>query len=211
MTAKDAAFAMLFVLFIVSVVGNGFLLPYYIESGQSQRELKQKIVNMENEKVTLRTMYEQDIAELEEENEELEEEIRDLESSLEELKREMESQTGTATSYESLINSLRDRIFDLESEVLGLENDIDKCEAEKSPSCYGCYPPCYGCDPCYHCPPYSGCHHSISVSNVSGTFQGHAYDAVIYVYFNYRPCYVLRIFVDILDVSTIQIVGVDWD
>ncbi|KYK38051.1 MAG: hypothetical protein HXS46_12645 [Theionarchaea archaeon] len=207
MTAKDAAFITLFILFIASVLGNAFLLPYYAEGGQTEKDLTQKVTTLQAEKTNLTHEHQQQIDQLEEENEDLQEEINDLESIINQLQNELESKTGTAISYETLVTSLRIRIYDLEADALQLQSDLNECRAQKSRYCG----PYYHCDPCYHCPPYYPCSDSVSVSNVSGVFHGHTYDAVIYVYFTHYPCYVLRIFVDILDVHTIQIVGVDWD
>ena len=210
MTGKDVAFIMLFILFILSVIGNALLIPYFIGSDQTERDLKQQIISLEAEQTYAHNQYEREIDELEDEKEDLEEEIETLESDLEQLRRELDSQSGTTISYEELVTSLRTRIYELESETLQLQSDLSECRSQRSPQCcsypYWCDP----CDPCY-CRPYYGCYHSVSVSNVSGTYGGHAYDAIIYVYFDYRPCQVLRIFVDILDVNTLQIVGVDWD
>jgi len=217
MTAKDVAFVMLFVLFIASVLGNALLLPYYINSGQAEDNLKQQVSTLQAEKTSFYSEYQQEVSELADENEDLAEEIEDLEGIIKELQGELESQTGTTISYEDLVTTLRARIHDLEAETLELQGDLNECKSQGSH--YSSYHhPCYWYDPCYypcpscHCyPSYYGCHQSVSVSNVSGIFQGQPYDAVIYVYFSYRPCYVLRIYVDILDLNTIQIVGVDWD
>ena len=212
MTAKDAAFVTIFILFVVSVVGNAFLLPYYLEGNQAEKDLKNRVTTLENEKNNLYYEYQQEIDELEDENEDLEDEIRTLESTIEQLKRELESQSGTSLSYEGLLDSLRGRIYELEAETLQLQGDLAECEAHKD-TYWGrhCYcGPCYY-DPCYYCPPYYSCYKSVSVSNVSGIFNGNAYDAVIFVYFHpHHPCYVLKIYIDILDLSTVQIVGVDW-
>lgn len=207
MTAKDAAFITLFILFMISVAGNAFLLPYFLESGQAESDLRQDIVSLETEKSNLRSQYEQEIEDLEDENEDLTEDVAELESTIQQLKSDLESKSGTAISYEELVNSLRIRIYDLEAESLQIQSELNECRTQKERYC-GHY--CY-CDPCYYCPPYYACYNSVSVSNVSGTFHGSAYDAVIYVYFQHYPCHVLRIYVDILDLSTIQIVGVDWD
>jgi hypothetical protein len=207
MTVKDVAFVMLFFLFVLSVLGNVFFLPYYMESDQTEEDLRQKIAILEAEKNNHRHEYDQQIYELEDENEDLKKEIDVIENTLGQLKEELESESGTAISYEILINSLRSRIYDLESETLKLQSDLSECAARKS--YYWC-DPCY-CHPCYYCPPCYSCYQSFSISNVSGTFKGHHYDAVIYMYFDYHPCYVIRIYVDILDLNTIQVVGVDWD
>ena len=214
MTGKDVAFVMLFILFMLSVVGNALLLPYYLESDQAERDLRQKIANLEIEKSNVSSRCEQETYELEEENEDLAKEIRILESTIDQLRRELESESGTSISYEELISSLRTRIYDLEAGSLELQGDLNECLSQKStyynPHCSYCGHYC-SCDPCYHCTPYSACYNSVTVSNVSGIFQGHAYDAVIYVYFIHYPCNVIRIYLDVLDLSTVQIVGVDWD
>lgn len=213
MTAKDAAVVTLFILFILSVVGNAFLLPYYLEGNQAESDLRQRVATLENEKNNLYYEHQQEVDELEEENEDLQEEIETLENTIAQLKSEIESQSGTALSYEGLVDSLRSRIYELEAENLQLQGDVAECKAQKK-TYWGhyCYcDPCYY-DPCYYCPPYYSCYNSVSVSNVSGIFNGNAYDAVIYVYFHpHYPCHVLKIYIDILDLSTVQIVGVDWD
>jgi hypothetical protein len=209
MSAKDAAFVMLFILFLISVVGNAFFLPYYLDSSQSETDLNQQLKVLEAEKTQLKHMYEEQEWKLEEENEELQEEIEALEAALLKIQKEIESKTGVAISYEELVNSLRDRILDLEAETLDLQSDLNQCQSQASQRCCT---HCYWCDPCYyHCYPPYPCHKSVSVSNVSGTFHGHAYDAIIHVYFGTHPCYVMYLYIDILDVHTIQIVGVEWD
>lgn len=211
MTAKDVAFVMLFFLFILSIIGNVLLLPSYLESDYAERDLRQRIANLENEKNRIFYDHQHDIDELEDENQDLEEEIETLESIVAQLKSELESRSGTTFSYEALIDSLRERIYELEAENLQFQQELDECRSERayrSGHCYWC-DPCPHCCPCYGYPPY-GCQQSVSVSNVPGFFGGQAYDAVIYVYF-YSNCYVLRIYVDILDLNTLQIVGVDWD
>lgn len=214
MTGKDIAFVMLFILFVLSVVGNVLFLPYYLGSSQTERDLRQKVVNLEAEKTNLTSTCEWDLYELEEENEDLNKEIKVLEVTIEQLRMELESKSGTNVSYEGLIDSLRARIYDLESEALELQGDLNECLSHEDPHCTRCSP-YWGhyCtyDPCYYCTPYYSCYNSISVSNVSGTFHGHAYDAIIYVYFLHYPCNVIKIYIDILDVNSVQIVGVDWD
>jgi hypothetical protein len=209
MSAKDAAFVMLFVLFIISVVGNAFFLPYYLDSSQSEEDLNHHIKALEAEKVNLERMHEEQEWDLKEENEELREEIEALEATLSQVYREMESKTGVTISYEELVNSLRDRILDLEAETIDLQGDLATCQSQAS---YRCGTPYYWCDPCYShgYPPYP-CHKSVSVSNNSGTFHGHTYDAIIHVYSGTHPCYVMNLYIDILDMHTVQIVGVEWD
>ncbi len=214
MTAKDVAFVMLFILFIASILGNVFLLPYYIECGQRESNLSQQVSALQAEKTRLYNEYQEDLYEVEDENEDLKDDIEELENTIRTLQGELESQSGTAISYESLVSSLRARIYDLEAETLELQGDLNECKSSKSyygsPYCHWC-DPCYSCPSCHCYPSYYGCSESVSVSNVPGVYMGNTYDAVIYVYFNYHPCYVMRIFVDILDLNTIQIVGVDWD
>lgn len=209
MTGKDVAFIMLFILFILSVVGNFFLLYYSVQSDQADWTLEQKIASLEAEKNNLYYQYDRQKHDLEEENEDLQKEIDVLNSSLRELQRELESQSGSAISYEGLVNSLRMRVYDLEAEAQELENDLNECESRRVHSdCPYWSDPYCSCYPCQSC---GTCHHSVSVSNVSGTFRGNIYDAIIFVYLNYYPCNVLRVYVDILDMDTIQIVAVDWD
>lgn len=209
MSAKDAAFVMLFVLFIISVVGNVFLLPYFLDSSQSEAHLDQQVKTLEAEKVQLEQRYEEQERNLEEENEELKEEIEALEAALLQIQTEMESKIGVTISYEELVNSLRDRILDLEAETHSLQNELNQCHTQASQQCCTHW---YWCDPCYyHCRPPYPCHKSVSVSNTSGIFQGHTYDAIVHVYFGTHPCYVMNLYIDILDVHTIQIVGVEWD
>lgn len=209
MSAKDAAFVMLFVLFIISVIGNAFFLPYYLDSSQSEKNLNNQIKALEAERVNLEHMYEEKEWNLKEENEELQEEIEALEEALSQVHKEIESKTGVSISYEELINSLRDRIFSLEAEIFDLQGDLATCQSQASRRCCTHY---YWCDPCYyHCAPPYPCHKSVSVSNSSGTFHGHAYDAIIHVYFGTHPCYVMNLYIDILDLHTVQIVGVEWD
>ncbi|MGD2250663.1 MAG: hypothetical protein PVF58_19885 [Candidatus Methanofastidiosia archaeon] len=220
MTAKDAAFVMLFVLFVLSVIGNIFLTPYYIGADQAEKNLEQQIDSLETEKSVLQRQHQGEIADLEDDNESLQQEVEQLENELnllqyelDQLYKDLESKTGTTASYESLITSLRTRIYELESEVLQIQNDLNQCRAQKSyyscPSCCDYYYCHSRCSSCYSCCGYS-CYRSVSVSNSPGVFGGQPFDAIIYVYYDY-PCRVLRIYVDILDVNTIQVVGVDWD
>lgn len=209
MTGKDVAFIMLFMLFILSVMGNAFFLYYFVQSDQDETALEQKIASLEAEKNNLYYQYDRQNHELEEENEDLQKEITSLNSELRELQRELESQSGNTISYAGLVDSLRMRVYDLEAEAQELENDLNECRSQQVHcDCSYWYDPHCSCYPCQSC---GTCHHSVSVSNVSGTFRGNAYDAIIFVYLNYYPCNALRIYVDILDVDTIQIVGVDWD
>lgn len=223
MNAKDAAFIVLFVLFTISIIGSAALFLYYVGSGQKEEDLRQKIANLEAEKGTIQLKYEGEMSELEElkdveeENEDLRKEIEKLEKEIERLKEQLTSQSGTSMSCEVLVDSLRTRIYELEGENEKLHNDLQECENRYY--YYPCDPYCPGhpcgscgscpCDPCdcHHLP----CHDSVSVSNGPGIFNGHPYDAVIYVYFTCHPCYVLRIYITVLSGDTIQIVGVDWD
>lgn len=216
MTAKDAAFVMLFVLFVLSVIGNVFLFPYFLGADQAEKNLEKQIYSLETEKSVLQSQYQGEVANLEDKNENLKKEIEKLENELDvlqyeldQLYKELESKIGTKTSYESLITSLRTRIHELESDILQVQNDLNQCRAQKSYYCPPCcdYYHCSSC--CASCCGYA-CYHSVSVTNSSGVFQGQPYDAVIYVYYDY-PCRVLRIYVDILDVNTLQVIGVDWD